>query len=67
MIYDPFTLQVIQQLELLGFCPAGEGGPFVAEGNTALGGSLPVNTHGGLLSEGHLSGLNLAPEVIGEE
>jgi acetyl-CoA acetyltransferase len=52
-IYDCFTNVVIVELEDLGFCPKGEGGPFVADGNVALGGALPINTHGGLLSHSH--------------
>jgi acetyl-CoA acetyltransferase len=39
--------------EELGFCPAGEGGRLVDEGVTELGGKIPVNTSGGLLSKGH--------------
>ncbi len=52
-IYDCFTSVAIVELEDLGFCPKGEGGPFVADGNVALGGALPINTHGGLLSHSH--------------
>ncbi len=52
-LYDCFTITVIVELEDLGFCPKGEGGRFVAGGRIALGGELPVNTHGGLLSGGH--------------
>jgi acetyl-CoA acetyltransferase len=52
-IYDCFTITVIVELEDLGFCPKGEGGRFVENGNIGLGGQLPVTTHGGLLSGGH--------------
>ena len=52
-LYDCFTPVVLIELEGLGFCPKGEGGRFVADGHTALGGSLPTNTHGGLLSHAH--------------
>ncbi|HVR33841.1 MAG TPA: transporter [Acidimicrobiia bacterium] len=58
MIYDCFTFQALHQLEAAGFVGPGGAGRFVEEGHTALGGSLPMNTHGGLLSEGHLAGLN---------
>ncbi len=49
-LYDAFTINTILFLEDLGFCPKGEGGRFVADGNIAPGGSLPVNTNGGGLS-----------------
>jgi acetyl-CoA acetyltransferase len=52
-LYDCFTPVVLIELEDLGFCPKGEGGRFVGDGHTALGGSLPTNTHGGLLSHAH--------------
>lgn len=52
-LYDCFTITVIVELEDLGFCPKGEGGRFVMDGNIRLGGGLPVTTHGGLLSAGH--------------
>ena len=51
--YDPCTSHVIWGLEQMGFCGLGEGGPFVAQGNLSPGGSLPANTHGGLLSYCH--------------
>jgi acetyl-CoA acetyltransferase len=53
LLYDCFTITVIIELEDLGFCAKGEGGAYVASGAIALGGALPVNPHGGLLSGGH--------------
>lgn len=64
MIYDCFTFEVVHQLEEAGLCPRGEGGRFVASGAIDIGGRLPVNTHGGLLAEGHLSGLNHLVEAV---
>ena len=52
-VYDCFTPVVIVELEDLGFCPKGDGGAFVASGAVRLGGKLPINTHGGLLSHSH--------------
>ena len=66
LIYDCFTFEVIQQLEELGACPRGEGGSFVLDGNIALHGSFPVNPHGGLLSEGHLGGMNHIAEAVSQ-
>jgi len=52
-LYDCFTPVVLIELEDLGFCGKGEAGAFVRSGATALGGALPINTHGGLLSHSH--------------
>ena len=52
-LYDCFTPTVLVELEDLGFCTKGEGGEFAASGALGPGGSLPVNTHGGLLSHSH--------------
>lgn len=52
-LYDCFTPTVLVELEDLGFCEKGEGGAFVESGALLPGGSLPVNTHGGLLSHSH--------------
>lgn len=49
-LYDSFTITVLLQLEDLGFCAKGEGGPFVASGRLAPGGATPANTGGGGLS-----------------
>lgn len=65
-LYDCFTYSVLVQLEDYGFCAKGEGGPFVESGATALGGSLPVNTHGGFLSEGYVHGLNHVYEAVSQ-
>jgi len=51
--HDCFTISEIVEVEELGFCKKGEGGPFVQEGKSDFGGQVPVNTDGGLLSCGH--------------
>ena len=63
-IYDCFTYSVIMQLEGFGFCQEGEGGSFVQGGRIARDGELPVNTHGGLLSEAYIHGLNHVLEAV---
>jgi acetyl-CoA acetyltransferase len=55
---------VICQLEDMGFCAKGEGGDFVANGRIGLDGELPINTHGGLLSEAHIGGMNHIVELV---
>ena len=69
-VYDCFTYIVMCQLEDMGFCKKGEGGAFVENGALGIDGRLPVNTHGGLLSEAHIAGMNhiveLARQLRGE-
>lgn len=52
-LYDCFTIVPIIELEELGFCAPGEGGAFFQEGHARIGGKLPVNTNGGMLSHAH--------------
>jgi acetyl-CoA acetyltransferase len=63
-IYDCFSSVVHWTLEGLGFCGRGEAGAFIREGNTGAGGSLPTNTHGGMLGEGYLHGANTVVEAV---
>jgi acetyl-CoA acetyltransferase len=63
-VYDCFTFETLQQIEEMGFCKRGEGGAFVEGGRIELGGELPVNTHGGLLSEAHTLGMNHVIEAV---
>lgn len=52
-VHDATAYAEIQQVENLGLCPMGEGGPFAQAGHTSLGGRTPVNPSGGLVSKGH--------------
>jgi acetyl-CoA acetyltransferase len=52
-LYDCFTIVPLIELEELGFCEPGEGGAFFADGRASIGGKLPINTHGGMLSHAH--------------
>lgn len=64
-IYDHFSGMVIMGLEDYGFCGRGEGGDFVADGNIRWnGGSLPINTAGGNLSEAYIHGFNHIAEGV---
>jgi acetyl-CoA acetyltransferase len=56
-LYDPFSFEIIRQLEAFGFCGEGEGGAFVDAGHIAPDGRLPVTTDGGTMSFSH-AGIN---------
>ena len=58
ILYDPYTFVVLAQLADFGFCAEPDSGAFVRAGELAL------NTHGGLLSEGHIHGLNGVVEAV---
>ena len=63
--YDPFTIVTLMQIEDSGFCAKGEGGAFVADGALRYdGGTLPTNTHGGLLSHAYVLGIAHVVELV---
>jgi len=68
-LHDAFTIEEIMYCEALGLCPKGEGGHLVESGETEVGGRIPVNTSGGLISMGHPigpTGLGQIAEVLWE-
>jgi acetyl-CoA acetyltransferase len=65
LLYDHFSPMVLMQLEDYGFCDIGEGGSFIAEGNIRWpDGRIPVNTHGGNLSEAYIIGMTHIREAV---
>lgn len=65
LLYDHFSPMVLMQLEDYGFCGKGEGGAFVESGAMRYdGGSIPVNTHGGQLSEAYIVGMTHVVEAV---
>ena len=63
-IYDCFSPVVLMGLEGLGLVGRGEAADFIAAGETGPNGKLPTNTHGGLLCEGYLHGMNTVAEAV---
>ncbi|MCL5026567.1 MAG: thiolase domain-containing protein [Chloroflexi bacterium] len=63
-VHDCFTIAEVLHTEDLGFAPKGEGGPFIMDGNTAIGGRIPINTSGGLLSKGHPVGATGLAQIV---
>ncbi len=68
-VHDATSFCELYQMEMLGFCAEGQGGPFVAAGETGPGGSIPTNTSGGLVSKGHpvgATGLSMVFELAAQ-
>lgn len=63
-LYDCFTITVLITLEEYGFCAPGQSGKFAADGALEIGGALPTNTSGGLLSETGMPGMQLVIEAV---
>jgi acetyl-CoA acetyltransferase len=63
-VHDATAYGEISVTEELGFCPAGEGGPFAESGATAIGGRLPINAGGGLIARGHPVGATGLAQVF---
>jgi acetyl-CoA acetyltransferase len=66
-VHDATSFCEIFQAEMLRLCPQGQGGKFVESGATSLGGQIPLNTSGGLVSKGHpigATGLSMIYELV---
>jgi acetyl-CoA acetyltransferase len=63
-IHDAASPNELMMYEALGLCPAGEGPRFLASGATALGGRVPVNPDGGLVSRGHPVGATGIAQLV---
>jgi acetyl-CoA acetyltransferase len=64
MLYDAFSPVVLMQLEAFGFCKRGEAKDFVKSGGIELDGAMPTNTHGGLIAEAYIHGMNSVVEGV---
>jgi acetyl-CoA acetyltransferase len=66
-VHDATAFGELYQTEQMGFCPIGEGGKFAENGETAIGGKIPINPSGGLMARGHpigASGLAQIYELV---
>lgn len=66
-VHDATSFSEIYQLEMLGFCKPGEGGPFIEDGGAGLDGDTPLNTSGGLVAKGHpigATGVSMIVELV---
>jgi len=64
ILYDHFGPTVLPSLEAYGFCADGEAKDFIKDGNIEVGGTLPVNTHGGQIGEAYIHGMNGIAEAV---
>ena len=62
--YDSFSTHLLFSLEGFGFCEPGEGGAFIQDGRIEIGGEIPCNTSGGMLSESYMQSWNHQPELV---
>ena len=63
-VHDAFTIAELLYYEALGFCDKGDAARLLEDGETSLGGRIPVNPSGGLLSKGHPIGATGAAQVV---
>lgn len=63
-VHDATSFSEIYQAEMMGFCEFGKGGALVEDGHTQLGGRIPINTSGGLVSKGHPIGATGASMIF---
>lgn len=63
-LHDAFTAGELMHYENLGFCKKGEGGLFIERGDAEIGGRIPVNPSGGLLSKGHPLGATGVAQIV---
>jgi benzoylsuccinyl-CoA thiolase BbsB subunit len=63
-VHDAFTIAELLYYEALGLCPKGEAKRLLADGETSLGGRIPVNPSGGLLAKGHPIGATGAAQIV---
>jgi len=64
MLYEAFTSHLLMQLEAFGYCGKGQAAAFVKSGALELDGIIPTNTHGGLLGEAYIHGMNSMAEGV---
>ena len=63
-VHDATAFSEIQQIENLGLCASGQGGPYSESGATTIGGEVPVNPSGGLVSKGHPVGATGIAQIV---